>query len=130
MHCLSCLTLDSDMPFWVTREAFYEHFDQRDFLCRESEKVEAYYLSSWFHTPDDGIPRFLLPTVQFVANNTQFISGRHRTAVLLPYMRHLPIAFSLINRPPRDFVGRVTSRPLELQEFIELPDLPIVESTS
>jgi hypothetical protein len=118
------------MPFWVTREAFLEHFDQVDFLCRESKKVEASYLAAWFHTPEDGITRFLLPTVQFVAGKTQFISGRHRTAVLLPYMKNLPIAFSLINRPPHDFLGRVTSRPLDLQEFIELPDFPIVERLS
>jgi hypothetical protein len=130
MHCLPSLTLDSDIPFWVTREAFFEHFDQIDFLCRKSTKVEAFYLAAWFHTPEDGITRFLLPTVQFVANKTQFISGRHRTAVLLPYMKDLPIAFSLINRPPNDFLSRVTSRPLDLQEFIELPDLPRVNRLS
>lgn len=127
MYCLPYLTLDSDMPFWVTREAFLKHFDQIDFFCRKSKKVEASYLAPWFHPPEDGITRFLLPTVQFVADKTQFISGRHRTAVLLPYMKNLPIAFSLINRPPNDFLGRVTLRPLDLQEFIELPDLPIVD---
>jgi hypothetical protein len=115
------------MPFWVTRKAFLEHFDQIDFLCRESKDVEASYLAAWFLTPKDGATGFLLPTVQFVAGKTQFISGRHRTAVLLPHLKDLPIAFSLINRPPQYFLCRVTSRPLGLHEFIELPDLPIVE---
>lgn len=126
MRCLPDLTLISDMPFWVTQEAFLEHFDQVDFLCRESKDVAPSYLAAWFHKMDDGITRFLLPTVQFVAGKTQFISGRHRTAVLLQYLKNLPIAFSLVNKPSQDFLIRLALRPLSLHEFIELPDLPIL----
>lgn len=126
MRCLPDLTLISDMPFWVTKEAFLEHFDQLDFLCRESKDVAPSYLAEWFHTLDDGIMRFVLPTVQFVAGETQFISGRHRTAVLLRYLKDLPIAFALVNKPPEGFLSRLDLRPLALHEFIELPDLPIV----
>ena len=127
MRCLPALTLNSDMPCWITREAFLEHFDQADFLCRESKSVTPTYLAAWFHKPEDGTTCFLLPTVQFVGGKTQFISGRHRMAVLLPYLQELPIAFSLVNKPPQDFLSQVILRPLALGKFIELPDLPIVE---
>lgn len=126
MRCLP-LTSNSDTPYWISRKAFLEHFDQEDFFCRELKLVPASYLDAWFETPEDGITRFLLPTVQFVAGKTQFISGRHRTAVLLPYMQNLPISFSLVNKPPQDFLNKVILRPLALDEFIELPDLPRVE---
>lgn len=127
MRCLPELTSNSEIPFWVAREAFLKHFDQADFLCRESKDVASSYLAAWFHTPEDGTPRFLLPTVQFVAGKTQFISGRHRTAVILPHFKYLPIAFSLVNKPPQDFLSRLALRSLALHEFIDLPDFPIVE---
>jgi hypothetical protein len=127
MRCFPDLGLSSDMAFWVTREAFLKHFDQADFLCRKSEDVAPSFLAAWFHTPGDGTTRFLLPTVQFVTGKTQFINGRHRTAVLLPYLENLPIAFSLVNTPPQDFLRRVVFRSVVLHELIELPDLPILE---
>jgi len=127
MRCLPDLTISSDLPFWITREMFLEHFDQVDFLCRKSKDVKPMYLAQWFNALDNGDILFLLPTVLFIEGKTQFISGRHRTAVLLPYLKNLPIAFSLVNKPPQEFLYRVVLRPLALHEFIELPDLPIVE---
>lgn len=127
MRCLPELTLNSDVPFWVTREVFLQHFDQDDFLCRESTKVISSYLAEWFHKPANGPMRFKLPTVQFVAGKTQFISGRHRTAVLLPYLNEFPVAFALADKKAQDLLGRLALRPLDLHEIIELPDLPILE---
>jgi len=125
MRCLPDLALKSDSPFWVTRDAFLNHFDQADFLCRESQNVIPAYLAEWFYTPGDGTTRFRLPTVMFVAGKTQFISGRHRTAVLLPFLKELPLAFSAINMPPQGFLSRLAMRALALDEFIELPNLPV-----
>ena len=127
MRCLPDLTHPDDTPYWVTRDAFCKHFDQADFLCRQVENVTPSYLAEWFHTPADGIRRFILPTVQFIAGKTQFISGRHRTAVLLQYLEDLPIAFPVINRPPQNFLIRLALRSLEFHELIDLPDLPIVK---
>jgi hypothetical protein len=107
MRCLPSLTLNSDTPYWIPQKAFLEHFDQEDFFYRDLKLVPASYLAAWFDTPEDGITRFLLPTVQFVSGKTQFISGRHRTAVLLPHMQNLLIAFSLINKPPQDFLDKI-----------------------
>ncbi len=129
MRCLPDVALPSDMPFWVSRNAFVEHFDQEDFLCRGAKEVEHCYLPEWFHE-HAGITRFLLPTVQFIGGKTQFISGRHRTAVLLTYLKELPMSFSCINKPPQAFFDRSGLRPLSLQSLIELPDLPRIDLTA
>ena len=126
MRCLPGLTQNSDTPFWVTRNAFLEHFDQADFLCRESGAVIPAYLAAWFHKPKGGADQFCLPVVMFIAGKTQFINGRHRTAVLLPYLEELPIAFSQFNKPPQDFLSRLNLRPLPLDQYIDLPDFPIL----
>jgi hypothetical protein len=130
MRCLPELTRNDDECYWVTRQAFFQHFDQNDFLCRKSADVTASYLSEWFHTPKDGILHFMLPTIQFVGGKTQFINGRHRTAVLLPYLDELPFAFALSTKGASDILHRLALRPLRLDDFIELPDLPIVECLS
>ena len=127
MRCLPTLTLDTDVPFWVTIEVFRQHFDQEDFLFRESISIKPLYLDEWFYTPADGIRRFVLPTVQIVSGKTQFINGRHRTAVLLGYLENLPIAFSLQNPAAKVFLSRLPLLPLAIDKLIELPDLPIVK---
>jgi hypothetical protein len=130
MRCLPTVTLLTDRPIWVSRRAFFECFDQRDFHCRECTDVTSAYLSAWFQTPEEGITRFILPTFMWVADKTQFISGRHRTAVLLPHLDELPIAFTTVGAvvPPLDFLSQVTLRSLSLQEAIDLPNLPIVDN--
>lgn len=125
MRCLPTLTIDSDKPYWVSKKSFFEQFDQSDFYCRESKDVVAAYLTDWFEMSLDKIPRFNLPAVQYIGGKTQFISGRHRMAVLLPYMDELPIAFASLNHPSDEFLRRLILRPLDLNEPIELPDLPI-----
>jgi hypothetical protein len=133
MLCLPYVTVATDKPFWVPKSTFFEHFDQNDFLCRESVDITSSYLASWFYTSADGKRRIELPTVHFVAGKTQFISGRHRTAVLLPHLDSLPIAFSLLRYDePDDSLRKILDpmnlTPLNLEELIELPDLPIVPS--
>lgn len=135
MRCLPQLTRNDDEPYWITREVFLQHFDQDDFLCRESIDITHSYLAEWFYTSEDGALHFNLPTVGFVAGKTQFINGRHRTAVLLHYQNEFPIAFALPDnsaisssaRKAQDFLLSLALRPLDLHEFIELPDLPIVD---
>jgi hypothetical protein len=135
MRCLPILTRNDDEPYWVTREKFLQHFDQDDFLCRESIVVAPSYLADWFYIQPDGTLLFMLPTISFIAGKTQFINGRHRTAVLLQYLDEFPVAFALPDKvasvlsakKAQDFLGRLALRPLDLHEFIELPDLCIVE---
>lgn len=131
MLCLPYVTVATDEPFWVPRAIFFEHFDQDDFLCRESVDVAPSYVASWFYTPEDGKRRFELPTVCFVAGKTEFISGRHRTAVLLPHLDNLPIAFSLLRYgEPDESLRRLLDPlrliPMKFDEWIELPDLPLL----
>ena len=127
MRCLPELSLNTDIPFWVARGVLLERFDQDDLLCRESQDVTPAYLADWFYTPEDGITRFKLPTVQFIAGRTQFINGRHRTAVLLPYLESLPLAFALSGNG-RELLRQFALVPLALTDYIDLPDLPMVES--
>jgi hypothetical protein len=129
MHCLPSLTLDTDVPFWVSKEVFFAFFDQRDFHFRDQAAPIAAYLADWFHTPQDGEPQFILPAVCIVGGKTQFISGRHRTAVLLPHLEELPIAFAAQppNREAPQVIDRIPKRRLSLSERIWLPDLPVRE---
>ena len=126
MRCLPQLTKIDDEPYWVTRKAFLQHFDQSDFRCRESLVITPSYLSEWFYSKPDGTLHFMLPTVHFVAGKTQFINGRHRTAVLLPYLEELPFAFA-VSTKTQFFLHRMSLRPLDLNQSIELPNLSIVK---
>jgi len=124
MLCLPALKLNIDVPYWVTIEVFRQYFDQEDFNCRESERINSLYLDDWFYMPTDGIRRFLLSTVQIINGKTQFINGRHRTAVLQKYLENLPIAF-IQNHESKDFLSRLSLPLLAIDKLIELPDLPI-----
>lgn len=135
MRCLPYLTMNDDEPYWVTREVFLQHFNQDDFLFRESVDITHSYLADWFYELGQDTPLFKLPTVGFVAGKTQFINGRHRTAVLLQYLECFPIAFAHPDKvtSPLDaenaqgFLRLLALRPLDINEPIELPDLPIVD---
>lgn len=134
MRCLPDLTTCHDRPFWVTRQSFYQYFNQTDFCCRESAIITPAYLAGWFHTLKDGIPRFNLSAFMFVAGSTQFINGRHRTAVLLQEcLDEIPVAVVLSDDDQKNaqelmLLDRWGLRPLGIHEFIELPDLPVVDT--
>jgi len=125
--CIPTLTQDTDQPFWVARDSFYKHFDQSDFHFRDSQRVSWSYLSDWFFSQTHGQLHFILPTVHFVSGKTQFINGRHRTAVLLHHMNEVPMAFALGGFSDLSVFHSLDKRQLNLSASIELPDLPVVE---
>lgn len=94
MHILPFVDQPDDEPFWVSREAFAIHFDQDDFVHeRVVREVTSAYRREWFpHI--NGVAKFQIAVVTFVGGKTQFINGRHRTAVLLPHLKELPIALA------------------------------------
>jgi hypothetical protein len=112
MRVSIAVTCASDEPFLVPKEAFLELFDQPDFQCRDRERVEAAYSEEWFTSAHGGVRGFLFPAVHFVAGRTQFISGRHRIAVLLPHLAELPIAFTAMNPVPEKLRSRLQLRPV------------------
>jgi hypothetical protein len=123
--------LNTDRPYWVSREAFFKYFDQADFHCRDVENVTSSYLSDWFDVWRDGIRRFKVPAVYFVTTSadtrTEFVSGRHRTAVLLRFLDKVPLSFTpTVDKNPA-FFSRLVIRPIEADELFSLPDLPICE---
>ena len=94
MKCLPALTDETDRAFWISREDFGRVFDQRDFNCRASKQIEENYSEYWVEEDLQGNLCFRLPVVDVVSGTTQFINGRHRTAVLLRKLPRVPIAFT------------------------------------
>ena len=123
MECLPSVALDTDSPYWISREEFFLGFDQIDFHCRIVQDVTSAYLEDWFRTSGSKT-FFCLPTVQLVSTGTQFISGRHRTAVLLRYLKEIPIAFD--TRFGKSAPSHIAMRKLDLSQPIVLPDLPFL----
>lgn len=129
MVCLPMVHLDTDIPFWVSRVSFLQHFDQDDFRCRKVQSVIDAYLEDWFHIDPAGRRHFKIPPVSVHSARTQFISGRHRTAVLLRHLEHVPLSFDFrdISQVDKDWLHRVVECPVDLTADIVLPDLPIMD---
>jgi hypothetical protein len=58
---------------------------------------------------------------------TQFISGRHRTAVLLRHLENVPLSFDsrFTTKDEEDWLWSIAAGPVNRGIQIELPDLPI-----
>jgi hypothetical protein len=127
LQCLPYVDLDTDAPWWVTKSAFLEHFDLDDFMCRKIQQVVDAYLVEWFHEGPNGIRFFHIPPVSVHNKRTQFITGRHRTAVLLRHLDRIPLSFDMrtIDDADRDWIKSIALAPLDMTTLIELPDLPI-----
>ena len=127
LRCLPYVDLPTDAPWWVAKSAFFAHFDQKDFLCRHMKNVTDAYLEEWFHDGSPGALYFKIPPVSVINGKTQFITGRHRTAVLLGHLERIPLAFAMrdISDTDTDWIRRVALSPIETETLMELPDLPI-----
>lgn len=122
------IRLPTDEPFWISRDDFVAYFDQDDFYYhRKVKSVEAAYRKDWFRV-DKGITKFEIPVVTFVGAKTQFIQGRHRTAVLISHIPELPIALVSARLSLEELRVRfeIPKRPLAISLPIELPDLPFL----
>jgi len=116
---------DFDRAFWVTHDVFYSEFNQKDFYFRNKELVDNNYSKHWFFLDKSGVHWFLLPTIQMISGSTQFINGRHRTAVLIQNIDRLPMAFS--GGGAIAFAKSLRLEPIADICQIEFPDLPIVD---
>ncbi len=123
------VNLNTDIPYWFTRETFYSDFDQNDFMARDVLEVQAAYLKDWFHIAEDGKHQFYIPVVGTVDGRTDLISSRHRLAVLLPYLDELPIAFATADlySEERQFLDAIPKRVLDINQPFWIPDLPICD---
>lgn len=131
MQCRLAVNLSTDMPFWVDIESFQKNFNQQDFHIREVQNVTDAYLEKWFYIDSNGNRCFLIPPVAVHGGVTEFISGRHRTAVLIRHMDILPLSFDFrfITDADKQWISSVTSGPIDLDtEMVVLPDLPIKAS--
>ena len=128
VQCLPWTNLPCDLPFWVPREQFLTLFDQVDFAHRECQDVKSEYRSDWFYELDGASRSFIIPTVQFCNGRTEFINGRHRTAVLIKYLDFLPLALVHPFLIEKSLLDQITRRPIRKNQLIDLPDLPILKS--
>lgn len=131
MHCKLEVNLDTDIPYWVEVSSFLNNFDQSDFKIREVQNVTDAYLKDWFYDNSNGDCCFLIPPVNVHGGVTQFISGRHRTAVLLKHLDRLPLSFDSrdLSESDKKWIESVAFQLIDLEvEVIELPDLPIKEA--
>ena len=127
MFCYPLPPLETDIPYWVSEASFYQHFDQQDFTCRDILDVVDAYLEGWFDFDEAGNRQFMIPPVSVKNGVTQFISGRHRTAVLLKFMQRIPICFDSrwLAESDKKWVDSVAAKKIDVSKLIELPDLPI-----
>jgi hypothetical protein len=96
-------------------------------MCRDVEHVVDAYLEEWFYSDASGNRHFLIPPVSVRQKVTQFISGRHRTAVLLRHLDSVPLAFDsrFTTKEEEDWVWSIASGPVNKSVQLELPDFPI-----
>jgi len=125
MNCIPELTVESDRAFWVSRDVFELAFDQSDFHRRNAQEIDANYSKHWFRVDSHGTSWFKMPTVHVVSGATQFINGRHRTAVLFGQIDRIPVAFA--EGLAQEMASRLGLEPVTMNEPFELPDLPIVD---
>jgi hypothetical protein len=127
LRCLPYVHLDTDAPWWVTKASFFQHFDQNDFLNRRVQNVIDAYLEDWFHYESADTRFFKIPPVSVINGRTQFISGRHRTAVLLRHLDRIPLSFDMrfVSEVDLRWMRQIALAPISTQTLIELPDLPI-----
>lgn len=115
-----------DRAFWVPREVFEAKFDLGEFNeFRDAQEVERNYAKQWFYFDRSGNRRFLLPAVHYYNGSTEFINGRHRTAVLFNELNQIPMA--LTPSAVKALLPGSHLIQLEENEQFTLPDLPMVD---
>ncbi|MEL0583849.1 MAG: hypothetical protein AAES65_03050 [Candidatus Thiodiazotropha sp. (ex. Lucinoma kazani)] len=123
IECYPYTVTDLDTGYWVPVEEFLCHFDQEDLINnRDAKNVVDAYSHEWFYSKVDENLMFELPTIHMVSDKTQFISGRHKTSVLLKHLDILPIAFYQNALP---LANSLKLKPIDLSKSIELPSLPM-----
>ncbi|HNQ85695.1 MAG TPA: hypothetical protein PLY14_07020 [Deltaproteobacteria bacterium] len=129
MQVYAIVNQPTDIPYWFTRDVFYDYFDQHDFMDRDIENVQFAYLREWFHTTEDGKQWFYIPVVSVAYGRTDLIGSRHRLAVLLPHLDELPIATATAFLTPeaRQVLDSIPKRELDQRQPFWIPDLPIFE---
>lgn len=127
MRCLPYVHFAHRYSLVGRQICFPLHFDQQDFMYRQVASVVDAYLEEWFHDGPAGTRYFKIPPVSVINGKTQFISGRHRTAVLLRHLECIPLSFHMrkISDADTDWIRRIALSPIETDTLFALPDLPI-----
>lgn len=122
-ECFAYTVTNLDTAYWVPVADFVRHFDQNDLINnRNAKTVIDAYSTEWFYSKPDGTLHYELPTIHIVLGKTQFISGRHRTSVLLKHIDPMPMAFCQNALP---LASELELEKMDLSKIIMLPSLPM-----
>jgi hypothetical protein len=126
MRCRPLTTKATDIAFWLARSEFLRLVHTENYLCREIQhSYTGAYLKDWFTEPVGAeLPGLWLPTVHLSKGRIAFINGRHRTSVLLEHLDRLPMAMAEEDASDLLFL-QVNQATIDLQDVIELPELPL-----
>ena len=121
-----------DPLFWVEKNKFYDNFDLLDFNeNREVRDVKDFYLNDWFGFDKRDKAVFYVAPVRLKVNGkTEFLGGRHRTAVLLNHLDVIPLGFVRGSIPPtygdaEKWAESLGFKKILENEILKLPDLQI-----
>jgi hypothetical protein len=122
VRCRIELTVQSDRPYWIKWDAFLRL--SHDLACRKSHEIESFYCDHWFSSAA-GACFFKPPAFYLDGGAAYFINGRHRAILLSRFLPLVPMSLTGIDQASKPLLDAIVSRPIDLHEDFELPDLPI-----
>lgn len=125
MKCKIDITAATDLPAWVTRDAFMRNVDQDDLVCREAKEIFDWYHPEWFRRDGNGDLRFTPPAFIFSRGQLRGINGRHRAVLLFRHLEVIPMLLVKHDEWPKGKLEEIVHREIATEEIIELPDLSI-----
>jgi hypothetical protein len=92
--------------------------------CRKSQEIQNFYCDHWFRS-DARTRYFNPPAFYLVRSAVYFINGRHRAILLSRFLPLVPMSLTNIDQASKPMLDAIVSRPIDLHEEFELPDLPM-----
>jgi hypothetical protein len=147
MKTMKCKILKSQYDratYLIKCSEFMECVDQDSIAKRKNDPIWECYPPNWFdQSKAETYTRFVLPVFQLINGNAFFISGYHRTVLLSKYLPRctcptlLPMALAItrkdglpiqkggsLDRASKIALKNIVARKLDINEFVDLPDLP------
>jgi len=110
MKCKIDITSGTDLPAWVTRDAFMNNVDMDDLALRESQVVFDWYHPQWFSTDNNHKLRFIPPAFIFSRGHLRGINGRHRAILLFRHLNIIPMLLVNPHEWPEEKVNEIVHR--------------------
>lgn len=118
------ITANSDRIFLVRAADLVNYFDEHDLACRDSDTILDYYHPNWFDQDDEDGSFFTPPAFYFKNGRVIFINGRHRTLLLIKYLRFLPVLLTKSDAHNLHMISQISEKELDEGFEFHLPALP------